>query len=105
LNELATLWIETFEWPHLPLYLHVVVCHLVDLQRRFPDLKSLSQQGVEHHHKEQKKSERTAPFNNVIGHGVVKSYSRKKALVDGHRGRIMDMKTYRSKKYKDFRLH
>jgi len=58
LDEFGALWIDSFAWPHLPLYLHVLICHYNSLYTKFNGrLKELSQEGTESHHLLQKRIE------------------------------------------------
>jgi hypothetical protein len=45
---------ENFEWPAIPLYLHVLTCHYNDKLKVFGSLKKYSQEGTESHHQLQK---------------------------------------------------
>jgi len=54
LNCFGQLWVDKFQWPHIPLYLHVLVCHYNERLNKFGKIKELSQEGCESSHAYQK---------------------------------------------------
>lgn len=58
LDQFGKVWVNLFAWPGIPLYLHVLTCHYNDLQRRFGNLNTFSQQSMENYHSKQKAMER-----------------------------------------------
>jgi hypothetical protein len=54
LDNFATLWLDNFRYPNLPIYLHILNEHYNEKLRAFGGLKVFSQEGVESHHLYQK---------------------------------------------------
>lgn len=104
LTNLGDLWIRTFEWPRVPLYLHVLVRHWTILQERFHPIKIWAQEAVEHHHKLVKRDIR-GNTNRRRGHSLqqlTSEYRGKKFIIEKVEHGLLQEKTNRTGRYREF---
>jgi len=104
LKSLGPAWLQAFEWPRVPLYVHVVVDHWPHLQDSFHPIKNWAQQAVEHHHSVMKKAMKTTTNGrDELAQLMKRELRLRDASLKSIEARMMQKKKFKSLRYSEFK--